>query len=70
MGGADEAGPGDGSTTEVEGLPLAATVTTDTGATDLSTAETEAETETETEATAEAADPVDEAPETDADDAG
>ncbi len=70
VGGADEAGPGDGSTTEVEGLPLAATVTTDTGATDLSTAETEAETETETEATAEAADPVDEAPETDADDAG
>ena len=51
-------------------LQAGATVTTDTGATDLSTAETEAETETETEATAEAADPVDEAPETDADDAG
>ena len=46
MGGSDQSGSDDG-TPDVEEMPFAATVTTDTGATDLSTAETDASAEAE-----------------------
>lgn len=46
VGGSDQSGSGNGAS-DVEEIPLAATVTTDTGATDLSTAETDASAEAE-----------------------